>query len=59
MSDNSFYNVTHIILCVTLSFTYKSSPGPLRGFKETAFFLLGNAALHTVNSWTGVLCRVL
>ena len=39
MSDNSFNNLTHFILCVTLSFTYKSSPGHLRGFKESGLFL--------------------
>ena len=39
MSDISFNKLTHFILCVTLSFVYKSSPVPLRGFKENGFCL--------------------
>ena len=45
MSDNSLNNLTHFILSVTLSFTHKSSPGTLRGFKENSLFLSWKCSL--------------
>ena len=59
MSDNSFNNLTHFILCVTLSFTYKSSPGPLTGFKENGLFLTSKCSLAHREYLEGDLCRVL